>query len=102
MKAKKHLVILTLALTSTWAVAGEVDPTATIAASAWTAPHNHSLTPTASVAPLVATTTVQRAETTARATTGSSSQEDRSNGRLMLIGVFLIGVIALRSRKNIG
>lgn len=95
MNAAQHLiggVLLSMALGTAMA---ETATAPQIVATSWTPAQ--SAAPAMSQAGALPTT-----PSPLRHATTQTADEGHSNGRLMLIGGLLIGVIALRSRKNFG
>lgn len=100
MRTSKFLMALSLVLSAS-CMAADRAPTTLATADSWSSPFNKVI---------VASTSNQALDsiqlTGTRAGGSVKSMEDRtdkghSNLRLMLIGVLLIGAVALRGRKNL-
>lgn len=100
MKAAKSLVVGALVCLSAGYAVAESATAPQIVATAWT-PAQSAAPAMPQVGSLVPGGSPSRATPGQHATT-QVADESHSNGRLMLIGGLLIGVIALRSRKNSG
>jgi hypothetical protein len=96
MKAVVKLGVVALMCTSAGIAMADAAGAPTIGATSWT--------PAQSAAPAMPATPVGQVVpvTPAQHATTQAAAENHSNGRLMLIGGLLIGVIALRSRKHLG
>lgn len=99
MRTKKFLMALSLVL-GTGCLAAERVPT-TLTTTNWSSSHNHVIVASTSTHAMDSSQVTSPRVTTSAKPEEEQGEEGHSNLRLMLIGVFLIGVVALRGRKNL-